>query len=249
MRENMASIIGDSSRMNATLAGIGSAPRSKSRRAAKGGFAMVDTPGTPSTVASYEVSAKEAFALMLETACEDFENLLNLIGGQLKVVAPEQNGTKSDNQEARQNAHRALRASARIQIALAKSFVFNAHRANRICQKNKAALILDRTERTLFLKATEPLKPVRNVNEHGFDGDGSAKPSMHRQEEGRLDETALVIDGREKILMGPLNLYTIYRSVERMRKIAGFNSLPGPDTAPSAACPAEYKAGQPFHPI
>jgi hypothetical protein len=41
------------------------------------------------------------------------------------------------------------------------------------------------------------------VNEHGFDGDGSVKPSMHHQEGGALDETALVIDGREKISMGP----------------------------------------------
>jgi hypothetical protein len=154
------------------------------------------------TAPAPNTSTEEPFALMLETACEDFENLQDLVGGQLKVVA-EQDKTTTDGNEARQNAFRALRAPARIQMALAKSFVFNSHRANRICQKNKAALALDRTERKLFLKATEPLKPVRDVNEHGFDGDGSVKPSMHHQEGGALDETALVIDGREKISMGP----------------------------------------------
>jgi hypothetical protein len=110
-------------------------------------------------------------------------------------------------------------------MALAKSFVFNAHRANRICEKNKAALALDRTDRTLFLKATDSLGPVRDVNEHGFDGGSSVKPSMHHQGGGAQDETALVIVGREKILMGPLNLYTIYQAVDRMRQIAGFNAL------------------------
>jgi hypothetical protein len=52
---------------------------------------------TRSTVPA--LSAEEAFALVLETACEDFENLLDLIDGQLKVVAVN---------EERRNAHRAL---------------------------------------------------------------------------------------------------------------------------------------------
>jgi hypothetical protein len=40
-------------------------------------------------------------------------------------------------------------------MALAKSFVFNAHRANRICEKNKGALALDHLERLRFMKATD----------------------------------------------------------------------------------------------
>jgi hypothetical protein len=122
-------------------------------------------------------------------------------------------------------AYQIARAGPRIQMALAKSFVFNARRSNRVCNLNKAALGIGRIERKQFLKATEPLTAVRDVNEHGFDGDGSVKPAMHRQEDGMLDETSLVVDGRQKILMGPLNLYDVYLAVDRMRKPAGFNAL------------------------
>jgi len=110
-------------------------------------------------------------------------------------------------------------------MALAKSFVFNARRANRVCNLNRGTLGLDRTQRKEFLKATEPLIAVRDVNEHGFDGNGSLKPSMHLQDGGMLDETSLVVNGRDKILMGPLNLYDIYVAVARMRELAGFNAL------------------------
>jgi hypothetical protein len=48
---------------------------------------------------------------------------------------------------------------------------------------------------------------------------------MHKQEGGTLDETALVVDGRQKILMGPLNLYNEYVAVDRTRKLAGFIAL------------------------
>jgi hypothetical protein len=111
-------------------------------------------------------------------------------------------------------------------MALAKSFLFNAHRANRVCSLNKAALSLDRIERKKFLAATKPLEAIRHVNEHGFDGDNSSvKPRMHEQEGGeKLDETSLVINGRDKILMGPLNLYEAYLAVDRMRNIAGFKA-------------------------
>ena len=77
----------------------------------------------------------------------------------------------------------------------------------------------------LVLKATQSLIAVRDVHEHGFDGNGSVKPSMHKQEGGTLDETALVVDGRQKILMGPLNLYNEYVAVDRTRKLAGFIAL------------------------
>jgi hypothetical protein len=42
-------------------------------------------------------------------------------------------------------------------MALAKSFLFNANRANRVCLKNKASLAIDRDERERFLSATKPL--------------------------------------------------------------------------------------------
>jgi hypothetical protein len=186
---------------------------------------MIDAPGTPSTAPDGEISAEEAFALVLETACEDFENLQDLVSGQFKIDV-------KDHRDVR-----ATRAGARIQMALAKSFVFNAHRANRICQKNKADLPLDRVDRKLFLSATKPMAAVRDVNEHGFDGDGSTKPSMHQQEGGGAgDETSLnTAGGPKKILMGPLNLYTAYLAVERIRKIAGFQRNNGKTKAVAAA--------------
>jgi hypothetical protein len=172
-----------------------------------------------------EISAEEAFALMLETACEDFEILQDLIDGEIQVAAPKSDKATPANKHDYRKAHRASRAPSRIQMALAKSFVFNARRANRICNLNKASLALDRVERTRFLKATEPLTAVRDVNEHGFDGNNSKKPSLHSQEGGTLDETSMVITGRDKILMGPLNLHTAYLAVDRMRTIAGFRAL------------------------
>jgi hypothetical protein len=143
------------------------------------------------------LSAEKAFALMLETACEDFEILQDLIRGEARMVSENQGPAAPIDK-----VHRLRRAPARIQMALAKSFVFNARRANRICAHNKAGLALDRLDRTRFLKATDPLTAVRDVNEHGFDGSGAVRPSMHRQEGGLLDETSLMIGGPDKILVG-----------------------------------------------
>ena len=151
---------------------------------------------------------------MLETACEDFEILQRVIRQETTVVS----------------SH--MRDSARIQMSLAKSFVFYAVRARRVCEHGSAALALDRLERTRFLKGTEGLVPVRHVNEHGFDVNGSSKPSMHQQEGGILDETAMVTLSDKKILMGNLNLYYTYMPVARMRALAGFASLRARDMPP-----------------
>jgi hypothetical protein len=158
------------------------------------------------------------FALMLETACEDFEILRRLIERETKFV------TGSGQED--------FRAAGRVQMALAKSFVFNAVRARRICEHGAGSLSVERAERGLFLKATGILVAVRDVNEHGFDAGGAlrsktSKPSMHShdQESAILDETSMVVLGDRKILMGPLNLYDIYVPTDRMRKLAGFSSL------------------------
>ena len=172
-----------------------------------------------------DISVEEAFALMLETACEDFEILQALIDGEVQVAAPKSDEATPANRHDHLKAHRAVRAAPHIEMALAKSFLFNARRANRICTLNKGSLALDRLERTRFFKATDPLTAVRDVNEHGFDGNGSVKPSMHAQDGGALDETGMVITGRDKILMGPLNLHIVYLAVDRMRTIAGFRAL------------------------
>jgi hypothetical protein len=179
----------------------------------------------PSGASPPAISTEMAFALVLESACEDFENLQDLVRGDTRVVSAIENQKESRPAPFDPKAFRFKRAPGRIQMALAKSFVFGARRANRICTHNKAALALERPDRTRFLKATEPLIAVRDVNEHGFDGDESVRPSMHRQEGGILDETSLMVQGPEKILMGPLNLYTVYMAVDRTRKLAGFLAL------------------------
>jgi hypothetical protein len=178
------------------------------------------------TAPTSHCSPNQALALMLETACEDFENLQNLISGHLQVVAVPHHPAIRSNQDDPRKALHAPRASARIQMALAKSFVFNTHRANRICEKNAAALALDRLERQRFLKATDTVAVLRDVNEHGFDGGKrDVKPSMRFLADGGwMDETALVTASREKILMGAVNLYPVYLAVDRMRRLAGFDA-------------------------
>jgi hypothetical protein len=164
-------------------------------------------------------SPAEAFALLLETACQEFETLQALIREEIRFAEP--SGPEGHIV--------VLRAGATIRMALAKSFLFNANRANRVCFKNKSQLSLDRKAREDFLRATKPLTDVRDVNEHGYDGDQRSqknRPSMHEQDGGLLDETALVVFGPDKILMGPLNLLEIYTAVARMRSVAGFASLP-----------------------
>jgi hypothetical protein len=170
-------------------------------------------------------SPEKAFALILETACEDFENLQDLIRGRLKVLATSEDQNPAVSFEKGRERVRRIRAPTCINMALAKSFVFNARRANRICTHNKAALPLDRLDRTRFLKATEPLIAVRDVNEHAFDSNRKITPQMHHHEGVLIDETSMVVTGPEKILMGPLNLYDVYLAVDRVRKLAGFAAL------------------------
>jgi hypothetical protein len=92
---------------------------------------------------------------MLESACEDFEILQRLIRREIKLVS----GSGLENH----------RAPARIQMALAKSFVFHVVRARRICEHGAGSLTVNRTKRKLFLKGTADVLRVRDVNEHGFD--------------------------------------------------------------------------------
>jgi hypothetical protein len=67
---------------------------------------------------------------------------------------------------------------------------------------------------------------VRDVNEHGFDiKDNTNRPALHYNGVDFVDETAMYIVSAEEILMGPINLYDVYRSVLRIRDLAGFTSL------------------------
>jgi|HubBroStandDraft_6_1064221.scaffolds.fasta_scaffold1330615_2 hypothetical protein len=150
------------------------------------------------------------FALLLESACESFEILSRIIEGKTTVVSNH------------------YRDPIRIQMALAKDFLFFAARAHRVCEHGSGALTLPRQERIRFLKTVGAIRAVRDVNEHGFDANTNAKPSLHHQAGGFLDETALAVFGPEQVLMGPLNLCNIYRAVARMRDIAGFGKAPQP---------------------
>jgi hypothetical protein len=172
-------------------------------------------PPTPS------LNSKKAFALVLEAACREFEALQAFTRKEIKIIPVAVDPQATPIDELRKTA-KVLHAEAAVLMALAKSFLFNARRANRICTKNKSALNLDRLERTRFLKATDQLTRVRDVNEHGYDGIEDLKPSMHSH---GGDETSLMIQGPEMVYMGPLNLYAAYVAVDRMRKLAGFESL------------------------
>jgi hypothetical protein len=187
----------------------------------------MNNPNSPPQLPNPEISIATGFALMLETACEDFEILQRMIRHEITLASG--NGIKDH------------RAAPRIQMALAKSFLFNLVRAHRICEHGVGSLTIDRAERTRFLKATAAVVRVRDVNEHGFDAKAAvnvqrragssrvkiSKPSMHShaKESAILDETAMVVLGDQKILMGPLNLYDFYIPMDRMRKLARFRSL------------------------
>jgi hypothetical protein len=172
-----------------------------------------------------KVSDAEAFALMVETACEEFNVLNRLVRGEIRLVS---------------DATGMPRILMCIQMALAKSFVFHVARAYRICKSGSQFLSKYPSERKLFIKYLDSidLAEIRDVNEHGFDSGNPARggrskdstPSMHPHEvEGMkiaVDETSLMIfDG--KILIGAVNLYDVYPQVERMRQLAGYASLSG----------------------
>jgi hypothetical protein len=167
-----------------------------------------------------EMSDGKSFALFIETACEEFRILDSLIEGKTKIVT-------SDPRD--------FRTPGSIQMALARSFVFDVARAYRICEHGRV-LEGNPGERKSFLKYIKDIKlvEVRGVNEHGFDAGNAkrgrqkhSKPCTHAHDlEGvriGIDETSLFI-GKGKVLMGPLNLYDVYERVEKMRQIAGFTS-------------------------
>ena len=161
-------------------------------------------------------SSSEGFALMLETGCRDFETLSKLVRSEVLLV-----DTAGEPD---------LGAHGSIVMALAKSFVFYAVRAARICEHGSQHLKISREARKAFLNGVRPVINVRDVNEHGFDasrsGRKSSRPSMHTHEaEGAaLDETSLIVLDDKKILMGPINLYEIYLRMSEMRHLAGFST-------------------------
>jgi hypothetical protein len=175
--------------------------------------------------ASDDQTSEKALAVLVDRACMDFEDLRDMIERQIQLSWSESKDPAT--------SIRRKRAPSDIQMALAKSFVTNIVRARRIVEGGAASLKLDRSERTRFLKATEKMVPVRDVNEHGYDPDAYSKPAMHFQEGGLLDETSLVTLGPDKILMGPVNLAEIFPAVNCLRNLVGFSALSKRDTADS----------------
>jgi hypothetical protein len=168
-----------------------------------------------------ETSIATGFALMLETACSDFEAMQRLVRGETRLVFA--------------NGQEDVWGRARAQMALAKSFVFHVVRARRICEHGASSLAVDRLQRRSFLQGTAGVLGIRDVNEHGFDAGGavrakSSKPSRHYHptEDALVDETAMMVVGDQKILMGPLNLHDVYVPTDTMRKLAEFSSLRPP---------------------
>ncbi len=160
-----------------------------------------------------------AFALVIETACEQFEMLQLLISGGIKLAEPPQDDIQ------RRILH--TRANACIRMALAKSFVANVIRARRIIEHGQEHLKVGKLYRKVFLSKTQPVIRVRDVNEHGYDVvDNYNRPELHFRANSWGDETSLHIGKSEEIFMGPINLYSIYRSLEHMRTLAGFQANP-----------------------
>ncbi|WP_298358157.1 hypothetical protein [Rhodoblastus sp.] len=184
-----------------------------------------------------KATVAEGLALVLETACEDFEIMQRLIAGHITLSGAPLGAD--------------ARAAPRIQMALAKSFIFNVVRARRICEHGAGVVRIDREERRKFLSDTAAALRVRDVNEHAFDVAISKRgktstPEIHTHadESAVLDETSMITLGPQKILMGPVNLFDIYLPTDRMRGIAGFMSLPGrfPSFSP-APTPAKIEPG------
>jgi hypothetical protein len=186
---------------------------------------------TSSKIDMPQVPTRGAFALMLETACEQFEVLQLIISGEIKIVSDylPTVDPRSPASEEIPKALKHLRAPICIKMALAKSFVAHAWRARTICDEGKGSLFLDRTERRLFLSRTKALRKVRDVNEHGFDFNTTFRPSLHLKDGSYLPDTGVLALSPTVVSMGPLNLYEVYRVIARMREHAGYASLAGVD--------------------
>ena len=97
---------------------------------------------------SEQLLPAQAFALMLETACEQFEVLQSLLRKEITVIKSER------PDDIRKQMRLLIRAPSCINMALAKSFVDNVIRARRICQHGSQHLVIDRVERKRFLSST-----------------------------------------------------------------------------------------------
>ncbi len=171
-----------------------------------------------------QISTEKAFALLVETASEQFSVLRGLVERKFLFL-------EAVDDESRNGALNCFRAAACVQMALAKEFLFNSVRAYRILEHGASELKITREQRNCFKATLATIVSTRDVNEHGFDPTKGprgkeSRPTMHHHEADSvlLDETSLVILGSDKILMGPINLADVFKCVESMRKVAGFSA-------------------------
>jgi hypothetical protein len=166
-------------------------------------------------------SIKSDFALLLETACEQYEVAEALVMRKLDITAAQESNYSGI----------VGRANSTVIMALAKEFLFNARRAYRLLDQGKGELDIDRIARKKFMETLKVIINVRDVNEHGRDklgnnGRPAPRESLHEHLEGQIavSETAMVVMNGD-IFIGPLRLVEIYKQVAEMRAVAGFSSL------------------------
>lgn len=148
---------------------------------------------------------------MIGMACREYETMQRVLTGETLI--------RSKNFE-----HSFDEGT--IIASLAKSFIFFLVRARRIMQHDAATINIDRNERVRFLKATEAVVAVRDVNEHGFERNTRSPPEMHQNNVGLIDETSIYIGGPTEVIIGPLNICALYVPAKRANDIAGLHTLP-----------------------
>ena len=165
-------------------------------------FAMNGTPGQINPL-NQPSNPEESLALELEAACENFEILQRIIRSEVQMIS---NTGEKD-----------LRAAFLCRMALARSFIYNTHRARRICivGKKHNKLLLNDHLLDKFIEDTSPMALLRNSIEHGNDVDdgkrhNKASRSIHYHEDDDflsiiIDENSLFIKNENNILAGPLN--------------------------------------------
>ncbi len=105
--------------------------------------------------------------------------------------------------------------------ALAHAFIFKANRVLRIAAHAGDRINVARKHRKALLKLLEPVRPVRDANEHWTDParKETSKPALYHHEESgvAVDDVILVLLGADKIMVGSINLFDVY---SKLREIA-----------------------------
>lgn len=184
---------------------------------------MVRETNVSEETPSYGIDVKqrkriwEGLVMTVERACEEFEIIQEFQRGNMAI--------------ARKDQRLDYRSTSAICAALARSFLFDARRIERICNGSKNFNIINRYLRKEVCGTLKPFISVRDVNEHGYDpnkldGDKNT-PKMHVSVDGFgvLDETSFIFCGAEMVLMGPINMYDAYIIIKRLNKEVNYENM------------------------